>query len=304
MPSPGKRTTSYEGFGASIAPTLARARLRGVADAEDERATELGHEVAGVGERRQVVLPVEQVVDADGVAEPEALDARLVPAPLVRALIATWLKTIGLSLSALDRLSPARRDEVSREMFTLLQRSPDSRSAARMEELVAEIVPGATVSFASDASPDRRNYRVNCDKIRRVLPSYQPQWTVRRGVEELYAAYRDAAITAEQFFGPSWMRVLHLKQLMAAGRVDGETEAEGVTSGLMVDLEVVVRASEGWRVSQAWLSSRSRSGGSSAWPPGLAWVGSVAEVFARAMLRALQGPRAHPSRAMSRELEP
>jgi hypothetical protein len=55
------------------------------------------------------------------------------------------------------------------------------------------------------------------------LPSYQPQWTVRRGVEEIYAAYRDAGITAEQFFGPSWMRVQHLKNLMASGRVDGSS---------------------------------------------------------------------------------
>lgn len=82
----------------------------------------------------------------DEACEPEALDARLVPAPLVRAFIATWLKSIGLPLSALDRLPPVRRDEVSREMFTLLQRSPDNRSAARMEELVAEIVVAAAAS--------------------------------------------------------------------------------------------------------------------------------------------------------------
>ncbi len=116
----------------------------------------------------------------------------------------------------------APREKVHNEAFNVGATDENYR-VREVAELVAEIVPGATVSFASDASPDRRNYRVNCDKIRRVLPSYQPQWTVRRGVEELYAAYRDAAITAEQFFGPSWMRVLHLKQLMAAGRVDGDS---------------------------------------------------------------------------------
>ena len=34
-----------------------------------------------------------------------------------------------------------------------------------------------------------RNYRVNCDKIAETLPAFEPQWTVRRGVEELYDAY-------------------------------------------------------------------------------------------------------------------
>ncbi len=116
----------------------------------------------------------------------------------------------------------APREKVHNEAFNVGATDENYR-VREVAELVAEIVPGATVSFASDASPDRRNYRVNCDKIRRVLPSYQPQWTVRRGVEEIYAAYRDAGITAEQFFGPRWMRVLHLKDLMAAGRVDGSS---------------------------------------------------------------------------------
>jgi len=116
----------------------------------------------------------------------------------------------------------APREKVHNQAFNVGATEENYR-VREVAEMVAEIVPGATVSFASDASPDRRNYRVNCDKIRRVLPSYQPQWTVRRGVEEIYAAYRDAGITAEQFFGPSWMRVQHLKNLMASGRVDGSS---------------------------------------------------------------------------------
>ena len=59
---------------------------------------------------------------------------------------------------------------------------------ARSPTLVAEVVPGATVSFASGAGPDARNYRVNCDKIRRLVPGYRPQWTLRQGIEQLYAS--------------------------------------------------------------------------------------------------------------------
>ena len=29
----------------------------------------------------------------------------------------------------------------------------------------------------SDGGPDKRCYRINCDKIRRVLPNFRPQWT-------------------------------------------------------------------------------------------------------------------------------
>ena len=48
----------------------------------------------------------------------------------------------------------------------------------------------ATVTFADGASPDIRNYRVNCDKIAETLPAFQPMWTVRKSVEELYEAYQ------------------------------------------------------------------------------------------------------------------
>src|SRR6185295_1332434 len=36
-----------------------------------------------------------------------------------------------------------------------------------LAEIVASVVPGCTIEYAPDASPDTRNYRVNCDKIRR-----------------------------------------------------------------------------------------------------------------------------------------
>ena len=34
-------------------------------------------------------------------------------------------------------------------------------------------MPGCEVTFAEDAGPDKRSYRVNCDKIRRVMPAFQ-----------------------------------------------------------------------------------------------------------------------------------
>jgi nucleoside-diphosphate-sugar epimerase len=113
----------------------------------------------------------------------------------------------------------APRERVHNQAFNVGATSENYR-VRQVAELVAEIVPGARVSFAADASPDARNYRVSCDKIRELLPSYQPQWTVRRGIEQLYQAYRDAGLTEAEFLGPRYMRLQHLKNLMARGRVD------------------------------------------------------------------------------------
>jgi len=56
-------------------------------------------------------------------------------------------------------------------------------------------VPGCRVEYAPDGGPDTRCYRVNCDKIRRVLPGFCPQWTARKGAQELYEAYRAAGLS-------------------------------------------------------------------------------------------------------------
>jgi nucleoside-diphosphate-sugar epimerase len=83
--------------------------------------------------------------------------------------------------------------------------------------IVAEIVPGCRVAFASDAGPDKRSYRVNFEKIARVLPAFKPQWDARRGAEQLHSAYRSARLTLEEFEGPRYQRIRHIQKLIADG---------------------------------------------------------------------------------------
>lgn len=78
---------------------------------------------------------------------------------------------------------------------------------------------GAPVTFAAGAGPDTRNYRVDFGKIARVLPSFRPQWTVRRGIEELARDMEAFALTAEQFEGPRFVRLARIRELMAGGRL-------------------------------------------------------------------------------------
>ena len=87
-------------------------------------------------------------------------------------------------------------------------------------QIVVEAVPDSRIEFGPDAEPDKRNYKVNMDKIAFTLPAYQPQWDVRRGVTELYAAYQKTGITVEEFEGPRYRRVSHIKELIASGRLD------------------------------------------------------------------------------------
>jgi nucleoside-diphosphate-sugar epimerase len=87
-------------------------------------------------------------------------------------------------------------------------------------ELVASEVPGAVVSYAGEASPDARNYRVDCDKIRRVLPGFRPRWTLSAGIEQLHRAYRKAGLDAAAFFSSRYFRISHIEAAIERGALD------------------------------------------------------------------------------------
>jgi len=89
-----------------------------------------------------------------------------------------------------------------------------------LAEIVADVVPGCALSYAADAAPDKRSYRVNCDKIRRVLPDFVPQWDARKGAQSLYDAYRAEKLTLVEFEGPKYQRIGHIKSLIADGALD------------------------------------------------------------------------------------
>ena len=65
--------------------------------------------------------------------------------------------------------------------------------------------------------PDNRSYRVNFDKIAKTLPAFKPQWDARKGAQELYEAYLKADISWEDFEGPRYQRIAHIRKLLADG---------------------------------------------------------------------------------------
>jgi nucleoside-diphosphate-sugar epimerase len=113
----------------------------------------------------------------------------------------------------------APRELIHDEPFNV-GRTEENYRIREVAEIVGEVVPGSEVAFADGASPDIRNYRVNCDKIVETLPEFQPEWTVRRSVEELYAAYRDHGLELEDFLSRRFMRIKHVKELQAEGVLD------------------------------------------------------------------------------------
>jgi nucleoside-diphosphate-sugar epimerase len=89
-----------------------------------------------------------------------------------------------------------------------------------LAEIVKDTVPGCQIEYAKDAGPDKRTYRVDFSKIKRVLPEFQPQWNARRGAQELFDAYQEIGIRVEDFEGPRYKRIDHIKLLLSEGLLD------------------------------------------------------------------------------------
>lgn len=87
-------------------------------------------------------------------------------------------------------------------------------------EIVHDVVPESTIAFGPDAGADLRNYRVDCDKLAAVLPNATPQWTVRRGAEELRDLFIAAGLTRDELEGGGLQRIVHVRNLIDSGRLD------------------------------------------------------------------------------------
>jgi len=113
----------------------------------------------------------------------------------------------------------APTDKIHDQAFNV-GRTAENFRIRQVAEMVAEVVPGSQVSFAAGASADLRNYRVDFGKIEKTLPGYAPTWTLRKGIEELYQAYKAHGMTNEEWTGPRYYRLRTVKELQKAGRLD------------------------------------------------------------------------------------
>lgn len=113
----------------------------------------------------------------------------------------------------------APRELVHNEAFNV-GRSAENYRIREMAEIVAETVPGSYIEYADGAGPDKRNYRVNCDKILETLPDFKPSWTAPKGAQELFEAFNRVGLQPEEFEGPRYRRIHHIKQLISNGRLE------------------------------------------------------------------------------------
>jgi nucleoside-diphosphate-sugar epimerase len=130
----------------------------------------------------------------------------------------------------------APRKLVHNESFNIGQ-NDENYQIRELAELVAHTVPGCRIEYAPDAGPDTRCYRVDFGKVRQMLPGFRPAWNAKKGAQELFEAFRQYDLPAEDVEGPRFKRVAHVKRMIENGQLDPELRVTNrrATAGMMVN---------------------------------------------------------------------
>jgi nucleoside-diphosphate-sugar epimerase len=131
----------------------------------------------------------------------------------------------------------APRELVHNEAFNVGQSSENYR-VRDLGALVEQVIPGSKVKYAEGGGPDPRCYRVDCEKIKRTLPEYQPQWNVRRGMEQLRDAFERNGLTREELMSDRYFRIKRIRALQSQGLLDESLRWTSTESPLLMETAV------------------------------------------------------------------
>ncbi|MGA8631652.1 MAG: SDR family oxidoreductase [Terracidiphilus sp.] len=113
------------------------------------------------------------------------------------------------------------RESVHNQVFNV-GRNDENFRVRELADFVAEVVPSCKVEYAPGGGPDLRCYRVNFDKINRLVPTFRPQWTARKGARELYESFLAGGLNADDVNGGRYVRISEIRRLQHAEQL-GDT---------------------------------------------------------------------------------
>jgi len=128
----------------------------------------------------------------------------------------------------------APRELVHNEAFNV-GRSEENYRVRDLGGMVEQVVPGSRVRYAEGGGPDPRCYRVDCTKLMRTLPEYRPQWTVRRGMEQLRDAFEANGLTRDELLGDRYFRIKRIRALQSEGLLDASLRWTSDQSPVLVE---------------------------------------------------------------------
>lgn len=86
-------------------------------------------------------------------------------------------------------------------------------------EIIGNVFPGCTVSLNKNGA-DKRNYKVNFDKIKTVLPGFSCKYDLASGAKELLDIFEKINLSKEDFESRKYTRLKQIKYLRENNKID------------------------------------------------------------------------------------
>jgi nucleoside-diphosphate-sugar epimerase len=93
-----------------------------------------------------------------------------------------------------------------------------------LAKAVAEVVPDVNISINKDAMPDKRSYRVNFDRFKRLAPDHQPEVDLITSIKELKDGLEEMEFNDADFRDSQYMRLKVLTDLRRKGYLSENLE--------------------------------------------------------------------------------
>ncbi|MGH9498291.1 MAG: NAD-dependent epimerase/dehydratase family protein [Terriglobales bacterium] len=122
-------------------------------------------------------------------------------------------------VQAAIRTLEAPIEVIHNQTFNVGQTAENYR-ICEIAEVVKETVPGCHIEYAPGGGPDKRCYRVDCGKIRQLLPAFKPRWNLQKGAKQLLESYLSTGLKSVDVDEGRYTRITHLKRLIGQGRLD------------------------------------------------------------------------------------
>ncbi|MEL6361443.1 MAG: SDR family oxidoreductase [Pseudomonadota bacterium] len=131
--------------------------------------------------------------------------------PLVHAL--DMCQAVHLSL-----IAPT--EQISGQIFNVGS-SGQNYKVIEIAQIVADEFPGCEL-LVGEPGGDNRSYRVNFDRIQKVLPDFECQWTAKKGAQQMHELFKRMDLSEEVFKAPPYTRIKMLLKHKASGLLNDD----------------------------------------------------------------------------------
>lgn len=113
----------------------------------------------------------------------------------------------------------APRQNIFNQAFNV-GRTAENYRVSEVADIVQKLVPDCTIEYDPNGGPDKRCYRVSCEKVESQLPGFEPKWTVESGTRHLLDAYRKYGLSLEDVAAKRYLRLAGLQRRKQESCVD------------------------------------------------------------------------------------